>query len=103
MARIVLPVPARPSSAITAMSGSRSSSRAKRCSLLRGRSPHASGVCWDSSTNSSSTARTSADCEPERRTANSFSLNSTVGVPAESGTTASIAMAPAAYRQSMDS
>jgi hypothetical protein len=94
---MVLPVPARPSSAITEMSGSSSSSSANRCSLLRGRSPQASGVCCDSSTNSSSTARTSADCEPERSTANSFSVRSA------SATTASMAIAPAAYRQSIDS
>ena len=67
-------MPARPSSAITETSGSSRSSSANRCSLLRGRSPHGSGLWCPSRTNSSPTVRTSADCEPERRTANSFSL-----------------------------
>jgi hypothetical protein len=43
MARIVLPVPARPSSATTFTSGSSSRSSANCCSLLRGRRPHGSG------------------------------------------------------------
>ena len=74
MARIVLPVPARPSRATTEIPGSSSSSSAKRCSLLRGRRPHGSGAVCGSSTSSLPTRRVSADCEPARSTANSFSL-----------------------------
>ena len=70
-------VPARPSRAITSISGSSSSSRAKRCSLLRGRKPQGSGAPCGSRTNSPFTARTSADWDPERSTANSFSVIAT--------------------------
>ena len=73
MAIRVLPVPARPSRATTLTSGSSSSSSAKRCSLERARRPHASGAAWPSSTSSPSLQRASADCEPQRRTTNSFS------------------------------
>ena len=55
------------------MSGSSSSSRAKRCSLERARSPHASGALCESRTRSAPTRRVSADCDPARRTTNSFS------------------------------
>ena len=69
MASNVLPVPARPSSAITLISGSINKSSAKRCSLLRERSPHASGAVCASNFNSLSLQRASADCEPLRNTA----------------------------------
>ena len=75
MAITVLPVPARPSRATTLTSGSSSSSSANRCSFDRARRPHASGAEWPSTTSSSSTRRASADCEPERSTANPFSVS----------------------------
>ena len=78
-------------------SGSSNSSRAKRCSFERARSPHASGDDECSRVNSSPRRRARADCEPERSTAKPFSWTR----PAPG--TASHTSRPQAYRQSMRS
>ncbi|CAB4768464.1 unannotated protein [freshwater metagenome] len=88
-------MPARPSRAMTVISGSSNSSRAKRCSLLRARKPQASGGACESSFSSLSLQRVSADCEPERKTAKLLSTNAVVP------TTETISTPPLLYSESM--
>ncbi len=87
-ARIVLPVPAVPSSATTVTAGSQSRSRANCCSFERGRSPHAS-IGRTSGTSAWSRWRTSTDWLPARSTANwlvSRSAQASASKPATSST-----------------
>ena len=97
MASIVLPVPARPSSATTLTSGSSSSSSAKRCSLERARRPHASGAaCGEQH-------ELVADAAGERRLRAGAQHGELVLAdrPAVVDRVAT-STAPAAYRQSID-
>ena len=88
-------MPARPSRAITETSGSSSKSSAKRCSLLRERSPHASGAVCANSFNSLSLHRASADCEPLRNTAKLLSTK------CEAAATSLVSIPPLRYSESI--